>query len=116
MNAYIIRAMSPRSLVVLTLGLYGTVTVRNRRMELSADSARRLSSIGGLARVAVESTIKDGLYEDLGPLMAARRRRSAGPTRPARFSLASDACPDSSCCACARRAPGGHAWVATHGN
>jgi two-component system NtrC family sensor kinase len=58
------------SLVVLTLGLYGTVTVRNRRMELSADSARRLSSIGGLARVAVESTIKDGLYEDLGPLMA----------------------------------------------
>ncbi len=58
------------SLVVLTLGLYGTVSVRNRRAELRADSARRLSTLGGLGRVTLEAALKDGLFEDLGPLIA----------------------------------------------
>jgi signal transduction histidine kinase len=58
------------SLVVLTLGLYGTVSVRNRRGELQADSARRLSALGGMARVTLEAALKDGLFEDLGPLIA----------------------------------------------
>jgi len=58
------------SLVVLTLGLYGSVSVRNRRAELQADSGRRLSALGGMARVTIEAALKDGLFEDLGPLIA----------------------------------------------
>jgi signal transduction histidine kinase len=58
------------SLVVLTLGLYATVSVRSRRAELQADSARRLSTLGGMARVTLEAALKDGLFEDLGPLIA----------------------------------------------
>ncbi len=63
------------SLVVLTLGLYGSVSVRNRRVELQSDAARHLSSIGGLMRVTLEAAIRDGLFnhglfEDLGPLIA----------------------------------------------
>ena len=58
------------TLVVLTLGLYGTVTVRNRRSELNADSARRLSALGGLTRVTLEATLKDRHVEEVGPLIA----------------------------------------------
>jgi signal transduction histidine kinase len=58
------------SLVVLTLGMYATVSVRNRRAELQADSARRLSTLGGMARVTIEAALKDGLFEDLGSLVA----------------------------------------------
>ena len=58
------------SVVVLALGIYGTMSVRNRRAELSADSARRLSTLGGMARVTLEAALKDGLFEDLGPLIA----------------------------------------------
>ncbi len=58
------------SLVVLTLGLYGGVGVRNRRGELLADSERRLSAVGAVARVTIEAALRDGLFEDLGPLIA----------------------------------------------
>ena len=58
------------TLVMLTLGLYGFVTVRNRRSELSADSARRLSALGGLTRVTLEATLKDRHVEEIGPLLA----------------------------------------------
>ena len=58
------------SVVVVALGIYATVSVRNRRTELSADSARRLSTLGGMARVTLEAALKDGLFEDLGPLIA----------------------------------------------
>ncbi len=58
------------TLVVLTLGLYGVVSVRNRRAELRTDAARRMSALGGFGRATIEASLKAGLFEDLGPLIA----------------------------------------------
>lgn len=57
------------ALVVVTLGLYGYVSVRNRRLELFADSQRQLEQVGTAVRVALEAALRDGLFQDVSQLV-----------------------------------------------
>jgi signal transduction histidine kinase len=58
------------TLVLLTLGLYGYVSLRTRRAELSADLERQMELVGASVRVALEAALKDGLFEDTRKLVA----------------------------------------------
>src|SRR5262245_36186419 len=63
---------------MVTLGLYGLVSVRTRRAELALDSSRQLEHLGTAVRVALEAAIKDGLFQDVSHLVG--RWQAAEPT------------------------------------
>ena len=52
------------TLVLLTLGLYGWVSLRTRRAELKADLERQMELVGASVRVSLEAALKDGLFAD----------------------------------------------------
>jgi signal transduction histidine kinase len=52
------------TLVVLTLGVYGLVSLRTRKVELNADLERQMDMVGASVRVALEATLRDGLFEE----------------------------------------------------
>lgn len=58
------------TLVLLTLGLYGWVSLRTRRAELTSDLERQIELVGASVRVAFDAALKDGLFEDTGRLVA----------------------------------------------
>jgi signal transduction histidine kinase len=67
------------TLVMLTLGLYGLVSVRVRRAELEADLERQTSLVGNAVQVALEAALKDGrLFQDVDRLVA--RWQAAEPS------------------------------------
>jgi signal transduction histidine kinase len=66
------------TLVVLTLSLYGWVSLRTRRAELTSDLERQTELVGATVRVALEAALKDGLFEDTRKLVA--RWQAAEPT------------------------------------
>src|SRR5438094_236063 len=67
------------TLVMLTLGLYGLVSVRVRRAELEADLERQTTLVGNAVQVALEAALKDGrLFQDVSRLVA--RWQAAEPS------------------------------------
>jgi signal transduction histidine kinase len=56
-------------LVTTALGLYGVISLRSRRVELTADLERQTRLFGSSLRVALEAAIQDGLYEDVRDLI-----------------------------------------------
>jgi signal transduction histidine kinase len=60
------------TLVLLTLGLYGWVSLRTRRAELSADLERQMELVGVSVRVALEASLKDGVVVQRAPALVAR--------------------------------------------
>ncbi|HEX6839366.1 MAG TPA: ATP-binding protein [Polyangia bacterium] len=60
------------TLVLLTLGLYGWVSLRTRRAELSADLERQMELVGASVRVALEASLKDGVVAHRAPALVAR--------------------------------------------
>ncbi len=66
------------ALVILTLTLYGWVSLRTRKAELNVDLERQMELVGGSARVSLEAALKDGLFEDTRKLVA--RWQDAEPT------------------------------------
>ncbi|HEX9103879.1 MAG TPA: histidine kinase dimerization/phospho-acceptor domain-containing protein, partial [Polyangia bacterium] len=58
------------TLVLLTLGLYGWVSLRTRRAELTRDLERQMELVGASVRVALEAAEKDGLYANADKLVA----------------------------------------------
>ncbi len=66
------------TLVMLTLGTYGYVSVRNQRAELESDLERELAPVGAAVRVAIEAALTDGLYHDVSLLVG--RWQAAEPT------------------------------------
>src|SRR5579862_4920078 len=67
------------TLVMLTLGLYGLVSVRVRRAELEADLERQTTLVGNAVQVALEAALKDGrLFQDVDRLVA--RWQAAEPS------------------------------------
>ncbi len=64
-------------MVMLTLGLYGYLTVRQRRAELDADLERQTEVVGSSVQVAFEAALQDGLFEDVSGLI--RRWQAAEP-------------------------------------
>jgi signal transduction histidine kinase len=58
------------TLVLVTLGLYGWVTLRNRRVELTADLERQTAMVGTSVRISLVSALRHGLYEDKSRLVA----------------------------------------------
>ncbi|HEY2745583.1 MAG TPA: ATP-binding protein [Polyangia bacterium] len=58
------------TLVLLTLGLYGWVSLRTRRAELTADLERQMELVGASVRVALEADEKAGRYADTDRLVA----------------------------------------------
>ncbi len=56
-------------LVVLTLSLYGLLSVRARRAELTDDLERQTQLLGSSLRVALEAALQDGLFEDVRQLV-----------------------------------------------
>jgi signal transduction histidine kinase len=58
------------TLVLVTLGLYGWVTLRNRRIELTADLERQTAMVGTAVRISLVATLQHGLYEDQSRLVA----------------------------------------------
>jgi signal transduction histidine kinase len=66
------------TLVMVTLGLYSYVSVRNRRLELFEDSQRQLEQVGTAVRVPLEAALRDGLFQDVGQLIG--RFQAAEPT------------------------------------
>jgi signal transduction histidine kinase len=58
------------TLVMISLSLYGWVSIRNRRAELAFQSSRELEHVGTAARVTLEAALKDGLFQDLSQLVA----------------------------------------------
>lgn len=59
-------------LVMITLGLYGLVSVRARRAELLRDFERQTSLVGSAVQVAFESALQDGLFESVVPSLIRR--------------------------------------------
>jgi signal transduction histidine kinase len=66
------------TLVVLTLSLYGWVSLRTRETELTSDLERQMALVGSSTRVSLEAALKDGLFEDTRKLVA--RWQDAEPT------------------------------------
>jgi signal transduction histidine kinase len=64
-------------MVLLTLGLYGFLSVRQRRLELNADLERQTELVGTAVQVAFESALKDGVFERVSDLV--RRWQDAEP-------------------------------------
>jgi len=64
-------------MVLLTLGLYGYLSVRQRQKELNADLERQTELVGTAVQVAFEAAIQDGLFEDVSVLI--RRWQAAEP-------------------------------------
>ena len=64
-------------MVMLTLGLYGFLSVRQRRAELEADLERQTELVGSSVQVAFEAALQDGLFEDMSGLI--RRWQQAEP-------------------------------------
>jgi len=64
-------------LVTLALGVYGTLSMRGRRAERTAELERQTWLFGSALKVALEAAAQDGLYEDLhgliGRMQAAER-------------------------------------------
>jgi signal transduction histidine kinase len=58
------------TLVLVTLGLYGWVTLRNRRVELTADLERQTALVGTSVRISLVAALRHGLYEDQSRLVA----------------------------------------------
>jgi signal transduction histidine kinase len=56
-------------LVLITLSLYGYVSVRARRIELAQDLERQTSLVGAAVQVAFEAALQDGLFEDVSTLI-----------------------------------------------
>ena len=56
-------------LVTLALGVYGSLSMRGRRAERTADLARQTWLFGSALKVALEAAGQDGLYEDLHRLI-----------------------------------------------
>lgn len=56
-------------LVTTALGLYGVISLRSRRVELTADLERQTRLFGSALRVSLEAAIQDGLYEDVRDLI-----------------------------------------------
>src|SRR5207248_3399368 len=57
------------TLVLLTLGLYGWVSLRTRRAELNTDLERQMELVGASVRVALDAAEQEGLYEDTRKLV-----------------------------------------------
>ncbi len=57
------------ALVLITLGLYGLVTVRARRAELQADLERQTSLVGRAVQGALEAVLQDGQFHDVNHLV-----------------------------------------------
>lgn len=57
------------TLVLLTLGLYGWVSLRTRRAELTQDLERQMELVGASVRVALDAAEKEGLYDDTRKLV-----------------------------------------------
>jgi signal transduction histidine kinase len=64
-------------MVMVTLGLYGFLSVRQRRAELEADLERQTELVGSSVQVAFEAALQDGLFEDMSGLI--RRWQEAEP-------------------------------------
>src|SRR5690242_14258250 len=60
------------TLVLLTLGLYGWLSLRTRRAELAADLERQMELVGASVRVALEASLKDGVVAQRAPALVAR--------------------------------------------
>jgi signal transduction histidine kinase len=64
-------------LVTLALGVYGTLSLRSRRLERTADLERQTWLFGSALKVTLEAAVQDGLYEDvhslIGRMQAAER-------------------------------------------
>lgn len=56
-------------LVTMALGVYGTISLRGRRAERTADLERQTWLFGSALKVALEAAAQDGLYEDLHGLV-----------------------------------------------
>lgn len=56
-------------LVTLALGVYGSLSMRGRRAERTADLERQTWLFGSALKVALEAAVQDGLYEDLHRLI-----------------------------------------------
>lgn len=56
-------------LVTLALGVYGSLSLRGRRAERTADLERQTWLFGSALKVALEAAVQDGLYEDLHRLI-----------------------------------------------
>src|SRR5678809_938556 len=64
-------------MVLLTLGLYGYLSVRQRQKELNADLERQTELVATAVQVAFEAALQDGLFEDASVLI--RRWQAAEP-------------------------------------
>jgi signal transduction histidine kinase len=64
-------------MVIMTLGLYGYLSVRQRRAELAADLERQTELVGAAVQIAFEAALQDGLFEDVSGLI--RRWQAAEP-------------------------------------
>lgn len=58
------------TLVLLTLGLYGWVSLRTRRAELISDLERQMSLMGTSVRISLEAALKNRRFEDTPELVA----------------------------------------------
>ena len=58
------------TLVMITLGLYGFLSVRARRAELAADLERQTALVGNAVQVAFEAALQEGLFEDVSSLIS----------------------------------------------
>jgi signal transduction histidine kinase len=66
------------SLVAIALGVYGYVSVRIRRGELTDDLERQTQSVGSAVQVALEAAIQGGLSDDI-PAIVSRFERVESP-------------------------------------
>jgi signal transduction histidine kinase len=66
------------TLVMITLGLYGYLSVRVRRAELRRDLERQTALVGHALKVAFEAAVQDGLFEDLPSLIRRWQEREPG--------------------------------------
>ncbi|MGZ3408557.1 MAG: HAMP domain-containing protein, partial [Polyangia bacterium] len=57
------------TLVLLTLSLYGWVSLRTRRAELTQDLERQMELVGAAVRVALDAAETEGLYDDTRKLV-----------------------------------------------
>jgi signal transduction histidine kinase len=58
------------TLVLMTLGLSGWVSLRTLRAELTSDLERQMSLMGTSVRISLEAALKDGRFEDTPKLVA----------------------------------------------
>ncbi len=76
------------TLVLLTLGLYGWVSLRTRRAELTADLERQMELVGASVRVALEASLKDGVVVHRAPELVASWQDAEPTMRFVIFELA----------------------------